>query len=91
MSRFLSFGSNEKLKKLARGAQGNARAGTPAEAAKDADALLLSLVQCVGDADTHGRDDDRKIQGVTSVKVTFPVLSGPLLCHKVTPPPLLAT
>jgi predicted dinucleotide-binding enzyme len=35
--------SNEKLKKLAREAQGNARAGTPAEAAKDADALLLAV------------------------------------------------
>jgi predicted dinucleotide-binding enzyme len=34
---------NEKLKKLAREAQGNARAGTPAEAAKDADALLLAV------------------------------------------------
>jgi 8-hydroxy-5-deazaflavin:NADPH oxidoreductase len=35
--------SNERLKKLARDAQGNARAGTPAEAAKDADALLLAV------------------------------------------------
>jgi len=35
--------SNDKLKKLARDAQGNARAGTPAEAAKDADALLLAV------------------------------------------------
>ena len=35
--------SNEKLKKLAREAKGNARAGTPAEAAKDADALLLAV------------------------------------------------
>jgi len=35
--------SNEKLKKLARDAQGNARGGTPAEAAKDADALLLAV------------------------------------------------
>jgi predicted dinucleotide-binding enzyme len=33
----------EKLKKLARGAGRNARAGTPAEAAKDADALLLAV------------------------------------------------
>ncbi len=33
----------EKLKKLARGAKGNARAGTPEEAAKDADALLLAV------------------------------------------------
>ncbi len=35
--------SNDKLKKLAREAQGNARAGTAAEAAKDADALLLAV------------------------------------------------
>jgi predicted dinucleotide-binding enzyme len=35
--------SQEKLKKLAREAQGNARAGTAAEAAMDADALLLAV------------------------------------------------
>ncbi len=35
--------SRDKLKKLARDAQGNARAGTPGEAAKDADALLLAV------------------------------------------------
>ena len=35
--------SAEKLKKLARGVKGEARAGTPAEAAKDADALLLAV------------------------------------------------
>src|SRR5438093_4308985 len=35
--------SREKLKKLARDAGKNARAGTPAEAAKDADALLLAV------------------------------------------------
>jgi len=35
--------SNEKLKRLARDAQGNARAGTPLEAAKDADAILLAV------------------------------------------------
>src|SRR6476469_8217136 len=34
---------NDKLKKLARDAKGNARAGTPAEAAKDADAMLLAV------------------------------------------------
>jgi 8-hydroxy-5-deazaflavin:NADPH oxidoreductase len=33
----------DKLKKLARDAQGNARAGTPAEAARQADALLLAV------------------------------------------------
>ena len=35
--------SNDKLKKLARDAQGNARAGTPSEAAKQADAILLAV------------------------------------------------
>jgi 8-hydroxy-5-deazaflavin:NADPH oxidoreductase len=35
--------SQHKLKKLARDAQGNARAGTPAEAAKEAEALLLAV------------------------------------------------
>src|SRR4051812_32907343 len=35
--------SPEKLKKLARDAGGNARAGTPGEAAKNADALLLGV------------------------------------------------
>jgi len=35
--------SEQKLKKLAREAQGNARAGTPAEAAREADALLLAV------------------------------------------------
>jgi len=33
----------ERLKELARNAGGNARAGTPAEAARDADALLLAV------------------------------------------------
>src|SRR5882672_9205299 len=35
--------SKRKLTKLAREAQGNARAGTPGEAARDADALLLAV------------------------------------------------
>ena len=35
--------SKEKLNKLARNARGKARAGTPAEATKDADALLLAV------------------------------------------------
>ncbi|HYL29166.1 MAG TPA: NAD(P)-binding domain-containing protein, partial [Gemmatimonadales bacterium] len=33
----------EKLNKLARDAHGNARAGTPAEAAQDSDVLLLAV------------------------------------------------
>jgi 8-hydroxy-5-deazaflavin:NADPH oxidoreductase len=35
--------SSDKLKRLARDAQGKARAGTPGEAAKDADAVLLAV------------------------------------------------
>ena len=35
--------SEEKLERLARSAKGNARAGTPREAAQDADALLLAV------------------------------------------------
>src|SRR5437867_9658549 len=35
--------SERKLKRLAREAQPNARAGTPAEAARDADAVLLAV------------------------------------------------
>ncbi len=35
--------SEEKLQKLARDADGNARAGTPSEAAQEADALLLAV------------------------------------------------
>jgi 8-hydroxy-5-deazaflavin:NADPH oxidoreductase len=35
--------SNEKLKKLARDAKGKARAGTPREAAQDADVLLVAV------------------------------------------------
>ena len=34
--------SEKKLEKLARGAKGKARAGTPREAAQDADAVLLA-------------------------------------------------
>jgi predicted dinucleotide-binding enzyme len=35
--------SEQKLKRLAREAQGNARAGTPGEAAREADAMLLAV------------------------------------------------
>src|SRR5947209_19894976 len=35
--------SEQKLKKLARDAKGKARAGTPREAAQDADAVLLAV------------------------------------------------
>ena len=35
--------SEQKLKRLAREAQGSARAGTPGDAAREADALLLAV------------------------------------------------
>ena len=35
--------SDQKLKRLAREAKGNARAGSPAEAVRDADAVLLAV------------------------------------------------
>ena len=35
--------SEQKLKRLAREAKGNARAGTPADAVRDADAVLLAV------------------------------------------------
>ena len=35
--------SDQKLKRLAREAKGNARAGTPTDAARDADALLVAV------------------------------------------------
>jgi predicted dinucleotide-binding enzyme len=35
--------SEQKLKRLAREANGNARAGTPADAVRNADALLLAV------------------------------------------------
>src|ERR1700685_3144896 len=41
--RFSYAQSNEKLKKLARDAQGNAGAGTPGEATKEADVILLAV------------------------------------------------
>jgi hypothetical protein len=40
---FSSARSEEKLKRLARDAKGHARAGTPAEAVRDADAVLLAV------------------------------------------------
>jgi predicted dinucleotide-binding enzyme len=44
--------SNEKLKKLAREAQGKARAGTLGEAVKEAEALLLAVL---GPESTFGK------------------------------------
>jgi predicted dinucleotide-binding enzyme len=54
--------SNDKLKKLVRHAQGNARAGTPVEAAKEADALLLAMHWSrIDDVLKQVRDLSRKV------------------------------
>jgi 8-hydroxy-5-deazaflavin:NADPH oxidoreductase len=54
--------NKEKLKKLARGAGGNARAGTPGEAAKDVEALLLAVHWSrMGDVLTRAGDLSGKI------------------------------
>ena len=51
-----------KLKKLARAAKGNAREGSPEEAAKDADALLLAVHWSrVDDVLTQARDLSNKV------------------------------
>ena len=41
---FSYAGTEQKLNRLAREANGNARAGTPAEAAQNADAILLAVL-----------------------------------------------
>jgi predicted dinucleotide-binding enzyme len=58
-----SYSRNDaKLKKLARDARGNARAGTPREAAQDADALLLAVHWSrVDDVLKHAGDVSGKI------------------------------
>ena len=54
--------SQEKFRKLARDAQGNARAGTPGEAAKEADALLLAVHWSrIGDVWKQAGDLSRKV------------------------------
>ncbi len=54
--------SEQKLKRLAREAQGSARAGTPADAARDADALLLAVHWlCVDDVLQQAGDVSGKV------------------------------
>ena len=54
--------SERKLEKLARDAKGNARAGTPGEAAREADAVLLAVHWSrVGDVLTQAGDVSRKV------------------------------
>src|SRR6266849_9418796 len=65
--------NDEKLKKLAREAKGNARAGTPAEAAKDADAVLLAVHWSrIDDVLKHAGD----LSGKVIVTCSLPMDSG---------------
>src|SRR5437867_11839327 len=65
--------SNDKLKKLARDAQGNARAGTPGEAAKQADAILLAVHWSrIDDVLTQAGD----LSGKLSVTCSLPMDAG---------------
>src|SRR2546428_2396375 len=62
--------SDQKLKRLAREAQGKARAGTPGEAARDADALLLAVHWSrVGDVLKQAGD----VSGKTIVSCSLPM------------------
>jgi predicted dinucleotide-binding enzyme len=62
--------TEQKLKRLARDAGRNARAGTPAEAAKDADALLLAVHWSrVGDVKRQAGD----LAGKVVVSCTLPM------------------
>lgn len=66
--------SKEKLKRLARDAQGNARAGTPREAAQDADALLLAVHWSRID-DVLSRAGDQLAPGSSPPRrATFPLI-----------------
>src|SRR5712691_4515334 len=65
--------SNDKLKRLARDAQGNARAGTPGEAAKEADALLLA-VHCSRIDDVLKQAGD--LSGKVIVSCSLPMNAG---------------
>jgi 8-hydroxy-5-deazaflavin:NADPH oxidoreductase len=62
--------SQEKLRKLARDAQGNARAGTPGEAARDADALLVAVHWSRIDDVLHQAGD---LSGKVVVSCTLPM------------------
>ena len=83
----------QKLKRLARDAGRNARAGTPAEAAKDADALLLAVHWSrVGDVKRQAGD----LAGKVVVSCTLPMDAddtavlfgagcvGKMLCQRAT-------
>src|SRR4030095_1241835 len=62
--------SEQKLKKLARAAGENARAGTPREAARDAEALLLAVQWSrVDDVLKHARD----LAGKTVISCSLPM------------------
>ena len=65
--------SEQKLKRLARQARGRARAGTPAEAARDADALLLAVHWSRID-DTLKRTGD--LSGRVVVTCSLPMNAG---------------
>lgn len=62
--------STQKLKRLARDAKGNARAGTPAEAARDAAALLLAVHWSRVDDVLHQAGD---VSGTVIVSCTMPM------------------
>jgi predicted dinucleotide-binding enzyme len=65
--------SEQKLKKLARDAKGNARAGTPREAAQEADALLLAVHWSRTD-DVLSQAGD--LSGKTIVTCSLPMNAG---------------
>jgi predicted dinucleotide-binding enzyme len=62
--------SKEKLKKLARDAGGKARSGTPAEAAQDANALLLAVHWSRIDDVLHQAGD---LSGMTVISCSLPM------------------
>ena len=73
--------SGQKLKKLARDAKGNARAGTPAEAAHDAEALLLAVHWSRVDDVLHQAGD---VSGKVIVTCSLPMNaddSGLVIAH----------
>jgi 8-hydroxy-5-deazaflavin:NADPH oxidoreductase len=65
--------SEQKLKKLARDAKGKARAGTPREAAKEADALLLAVHWSRIDDVLHQAGD---LSGKVIVTCSLPMDTG---------------
>ncbi len=63
----------EKLKRLAKDAKGNARAGTPREAAQDADALLLAVLWLRIDNVLHQAGD---LSGKVNLTCSLPMDAG---------------